>query len=238
MVVTRPLGSLIERAAGDGVVAFKDNIDRFCDDWGELLELGPLARRPYVSSGLVVLAGESGQRVLHLWHERRDRPEYQRSWFERREADYPFLFLDQDILNAVVGSRAVGPAELVVVDGDLAPNQPYRGVRVTSEAKVRCAYDDGREPYVVHQYLEKPWVKPMYHGVYSRLLARLWLGDDVAVPMPREEVPLRMRPGAGAWLVRKAVDLADLLRWYARDVIPEWLARRRGRPRKVAGAER
>jgi hypothetical protein len=238
MVVTRSLDPLLDPAAGGRVVAFKDDIDRFCAEWGELLDLGNVEPRPYVSSGLVVLSGDVGARVLRLWDERQARADYGRSWFERRDPDYPLLFLDQDVLNAVAGSEAIRPGELVVVDGELAPHQPYRGLRLESEAELRCAYADGRSPYVLHQYLQKPWVRPMYHGIYSRLLSRLWLADDVAIRMPAAEVPLRMRRGARAWLVRKGVDAADLARWYARDVIPEWVARRRGRPRQVAGARR
>jgi hypothetical protein len=45
--------------------------------------------------------------------------------------------------------------------------------------------------------------------------------------MPAEEVPLRMRKGPAALATRKAVDLADLVRWYVRDVIPEWIASKR-----------
>jgi hypothetical protein len=227
MVATRPLGPLIEQARGDGVVAFKDNIDRFVPEWGDLLELGPANPRPYVSSGLVVLAGATGAEALSLWHERRDHPDYELSWFKRRVADYPLLFLDQDLLNAVLCTR-VPEEHLVVADKRLAPHQPYRGLRIVDETRLACAYRDGSEPFVLHQYLAKPWLEPMYHGIYSRMLSRLWLGDDVAIRFPEEEIPLRMREGLRARLVRKRVDVQDLARWYARDVIPEWIAARRG----------
>ena len=121
MVVTRSLDPLLDPAAGGRVVAFKDDIDRFCAEWGELLDLGSVEPRPYVSSGLVVLSGDVGARVLRLWDERQARADYGRSWFERRDPEYPLLFLDQDVLNAVAGSEAVRPGELVVVDGELAP---------------------------------------------------------------------------------------------------------------------
>jgi len=98
---------------------------------------------------------------------------------------------------------------------------------------LRCSYPDGVEPYVLHQYLKKPWLEPMYHGIYSRLLARLLLGPDLAVSVPESAVPLRMRRGFLAGLERKRVDLQDLVRWYARDVIPESLgARLRARQRR------
>jgi hypothetical protein len=116
---------------------------------------------------------------------------------------------------------------VVVEDPRIAPHQPYRGLRVLDERTLRCGYADGFEPFVLHQYLEKPWIKPMYNGAYSRLLRRLWLGDDVALPFPREEVPRRMRTGALALAERKLVDWGDLARWYALDVIPERIGARR-----------
>ena len=66
MIATRPLDELIERAAEGAAVAFRDTIDRFVPEWGELLGLGPLRRGPYVSLGLVALGGELGGEVLRL----------------------------------------------------------------------------------------------------------------------------------------------------------------------------
>ncbi len=83
---------------------------------------------------------------------------------------------------------------------------------------------------MLHHYLRKPWLERMYHGVYSQLLARLLLGDDVAIKVPETDVPLRMRDGALARAGRTLVNVADLGRWYLRDVLPERLGalRRRG----------
>lgn len=234
MVVTRPLTELIDRAAAGRVVAFDDNLDRFVPEWGELLELGALERRPYVSSGFVVLGGAIGAEVLRLWDERQDRVDYHRSWFAADDPGYPFQFIDQDVLNAVLCARAA-PEELVALDSRLAPHQPYKGVRLVDEVSLRCEYPDGARPYVLHQYLEKPWIRPMYHGIYSRLLSRLWLADDVPLRLAADEVPLRMRSGGLALLERKRVDFTDLARWYARDVIPEWFAAQRER-RRGSGA--
>jgi hypothetical protein len=227
MVVTRPLTELIETAAAGRVVAVTENVDRHVPEWGERLGLGPTRRGPYVSSGLVLLGGDVGAEVLALWDDRLSAVDYERSWFARNEDGYPFLFLDQDVLNAILHS-AVPEDALAAVAERLAPHQPYRGLRMRDERTLRCSYADGVEPYVLHQFLGKPWVDPMYHGIYSRSLSRLWLEPDVAVPMPEKEVPLRMRRGARALAVRKAVDLADLVRWHVRDVIPEWIASKRG----------
>jgi hypothetical protein len=234
MVATRPLTPLIERGAEGRVVAFKDNLDRFVPEWGQALGLGPASPRPYVSSGLVVLGGQVGARVLRLWDERQDRVDYGLSWFERDVEEYPFRFLDQDVLNGVL-CTSVEPEELGVIDRRLAPSQPYRRLRIRDTKALRCAYRDGTEPFVLHQYLAKPWLEPMYHGIYSQLLSRLWLGDDVALRLPEEEVPLRMRSGLRARAVRKRADLVDLVRWYARDVIPEWIEARLASARGRSG---
>lgn len=227
MVVTRPLTELLDAAASGRVVAFRDNLDRFVPEWGQLLGLGELTPRPYVSSGFVGLGGELGAGVMQRWDEGQRQPEYERSWFARAEPEYAFQFLDQDVLNAVICSLA-GPDELMALDAELAPHQPYQGVRLADERSLRCEYRDGTQPYVLHQYLKKPWISPMYHGIYSRLLSRLWLADDVPIRLELEAVPLRMRPGALALIERKRVDFTDLAAWYVRDVIPEWIATRRG----------
>jgi hypothetical protein len=220
MIATRPLTQLIEAAASGRVVAVKDNLDRFVPEWGDLLDLGAIRRQPYVSSGLVALGGAVGNEVLRLWDSRRHRVDYEQSWFERDVAGYPFRFIDQDVLNAVLGT--IAEDELVVESARAAPHQPYRGLRIVDQATLECAYEDGSQPFVLHQYLGKPWVSPMYHGIYSQLMRRLWLGDDVAIAFPADEVPSRMRRGRLASVERKLVDVGDLARWYVRDVIPEW----------------
>ncbi len=226
MVATRRLDPLIEKAAAGRVVAVKDNLDRHVPEWGELLGLGAIDRRPYVSSGLVVLGGGIGAEVLALWHEHRHRVDFEQSWFRRDVSEYPFRFIDQDVLNAVICARV--PADkLIVESARIAPHQPYRGLRIVDEATLACAYADGSAPQVLHQYLGKPWLEPMYHGIYSRLLTRLWLDDDVAIKLPQHEVPATMRRGTLALLRRKRADFADLTRWYARDVIPQWTRARR-----------
>ena len=80
------------------------------------------------------------------------------------------------MLNAIL-CTAVEPDRLV--DARQAP-RPHAAVpRPADHAsadRLRCAYDDGTEPYVIHQFVRKPWLEPMYHGIYSQLLSRLWLG--------------------------------------------------------------
>jgi hypothetical protein len=225
MVVTRSLGDLIERASGGRVVAFENDRDRFCPEWGELLDLGPIRRRRYVSSGLVFLGGAEGRAVLELLDDRQREVDIGRGFYGDRDPGYAFTYPEQDVLNAILASRP-DPDRVATLDTRLAPVPPYRGLRVLDETGLSCVFKDGTQPYVLHQIIHKPWLEPMYHGPYSRLLARLLLGDDVAIGIPEEEVPLRMRGGARARLHRTRVDVQDLARWYATDVIPEWVEAR------------
>jgi hypothetical protein len=230
MIVTRPLHELIERASNGAVVAFENDTDRWVPEWGELLELGAISRRRYVSSALVTLGGSLGDRVLRLVDDRQRRVEPRLAYGEGIGAeDYPLLYLEQDVLNAVLAACSE-PDRVETRPARLAPIQPFTGLRVQDLASLRCAYGDGTEPYALHYFhIRKPWLERMYHDVYSRLLARLLLGDDVAIRVPEHEVPLRMRDGLLARVERKRADLQDLARWYARDVIPERIAALRRR---------
>jgi hypothetical protein len=225
MIATRSLAELTARAAEGAVVAFANDTDRFVPEWGAALDLGEIRRRPYVSSGLVALGGREGEEVLRLLDDRQRRVDFERTFYRRNEPDYPFVYPEQDVLNAIICTR---PAEsrLVALEHRLAPNQPFDGLRLESERTLRCAYADGAVPYVLHHYLRKPWLEPMYHGIYSRLLARLLLGDDVAIEVTEQRVPLRLRGGPLAWLERKRVDVPDLIGWRARRVMPRRLTQR------------
>ena len=73
---------------------------------------------------------------------------------------------------------------------------PFTGLTLVDEDTLRCAYEDGTEPYAVHHFMPaKPWLEPTIPGVYSRLLSRLLRGRDVAIQVPRSELPAHLRPG-------------------------------------------
>jgi hypothetical protein len=223
IIVTRSLGELIERAAGGGVVAFENDVQRFVGEWGELLDLGPLRPGPYVSSGLVVLRGETGAEVLRLLDDRQRRVDFERSYFATDEAGYALRFLDQDVLNAILASR-VPPDRVLALDHRLAATTPFGGLEAVDEATLRCVYPDGGEPYLVHFLLPgKPWQRPMYHGVYSQLLKRLLVGPGLAIEVPTAMVPVHFREGARGRLARIRTHARDRLGWGVRRVVPEAL---------------
>jgi hypothetical protein len=212
MIATRPLTPLIERAAEGRIVAFENESDRFREEWGELLDLGPLRRERYVSSGLFVLGGEEGAKVLELLDDRQRRVDVEAGLYGRDDPGYAFRYPEQDVLNAVLCSRPERRAERLAAG--LARTPPYTGLSVRDSATLRCASRDGTEPYVIHQFVRKPWLERMHHSVYSQLLARLLVGDDLAIRVPQAEVPHRFRRGIGPSLERVALTARDLSRWY------------------------
>jgi hypothetical protein len=213
MVVTRPLGELISRAAEGRVLAFENNMDRFVPQWGEVLGLGRLERRPYVCSGIVMAGGEDGAEAVRLLDERQRLVDYERTYFARNDTDYPLLYLDQDVLNAVLQSR-LDRERFEALPYRLAPFPPFSELELVDVDALRCAYPDGTEPYVVHQILpEKPWLDPVYDGVYVRLLKRMLTGDDVAIRMDPAELPLRLRRGPLAYAEQKRINLVQQVRW-------------------------
>jgi hypothetical protein len=213
MIATRSLAPLIDEAATGRVVAFENDRPRFVASWGELLDLGETRPGPYVSSGLVAFGGDAGASALALMHDRQGRVEIERTMFGRDEPGYPFRFPEQDVLNAVLRTR-VEPEALIAHEHRLSPNPPFAGVRLTDLEAVRCAYRDGGEPFVLHHFDRKPWLVPMRHGLYSRLLARLLLGADLALRVREDQVPLRMRRGPLARAERARVDAVDVFRRY------------------------
>jgi hypothetical protein len=195
MIVTRPLDELM-RAASErgGVAAIEHGTDRFVPEWGELLGLGPVRRQTYVSSGLVAVERSLGLEVLELMASLQERVDFERTFWRRNEPDYPFLYGDQDVLNAILAARA-SPEQVVAIDRRLEAIPPFEGLRVADPRALRCVYADGSEPLLLHHYGTKPWLEETPEGPYSRLLRRLLTGGDVAIRIPDSELPFHLRRG-------------------------------------------
>jgi hypothetical protein len=213
MVATRHLGELLDAAAGGDVVVFANPLQRRTDGWGEILGLGPMRRMPYASSAAVFTDAARGREVLGLLTELQSHVDFERTWWRAGESDYPFLYADQDVLNAILATRV--PEERVEVLPDrLAATPPFAGLRVADERSLRCRYEDGTEPFFVHHFAVKPWLEPTHHGVYSRLLRRLLVGPDLAIRLPAGDVPAHLRKGPGAWARRARVNARERIRWH------------------------
>jgi hypothetical protein len=127
----------------------------------------------------------------------------------------PLQLADQDVLNAVLCTR---PSDRTLrLEHSLAPEPPFRGVRLLGGQVLRCAYGDGSEPYVLHHLGSKPWLVPMRDSPYSRLLSRLLLGPGIEMRVPEAEVPLRLRQGFLAGAGRMLAGLQDRFRSSVRE---------------------
>ncbi|MCD6016722.1 MAG: hypothetical protein K0R41_212 [Geminicoccaceae bacterium] len=216
LVVTRPLAGLIERAREGRVVAFRNPVDRFVAEWGELLNLGTARRQHYLSSAAICLDRALGTKVLGLMEARQHLVDFELTHWRQGPPDYPFTYADQDIFNAVLATR-VEPDRIVALDQRLAPTPPFRDLSLVDERTLRCAYADAVEPYLVHHHVVKPWLEPTHHGVYSQLLRRLLIADDVAIRIPERQVPAHLRSGPRAYALRAQVNLRERLRWHVRE---------------------
>jgi hypothetical protein len=201
IIVTRALTELFEEALSGRIVVFEDNVaHRFDPRWPGLLGLPPQHRHPYVNGGLIALSDASLPFLEEYFLLSRG-IDARHSIFTDGVAADPFYYLDQDVFNALLGSR-LRPDEYVVHDLRLAPHPPFAGVKLISVDERHCAYEDGVEPFVLHHVLRKPWLAHTRSTVYSRLLSRLLLASDLAVTPPVEWVPLRLRTGPAARVAR------------------------------------
>jgi len=205
MIITRPLNDLLEGAAAGRIVAFESGVDRFFPEWGDLLGLGTSQRHRYLNAGAVAVSRGVGMELLELLRDGLSKVDVNRGWYSVLEPSYPFWLLEQDVLNAVLSARfadRLAPLEL-----RLAATFPFEGVDLVDEATLRCAHQDGVEPYLLHHIWHKPWLTVTPENVYSRLLTRLLVNSDVALRLPKHVRPLRLRGGLLASLERKRVGL-------------------------------
>jgi hypothetical protein len=206
IIVTRPLSELIDRAAQGALVGFENDLHRSFEEWGELLELGTLRTGPYLTSSSLFVAGELAARLLPLAHERQLRVDRRPTWLGKGPESHPLYYMDQDVLNAVI-LACLDPDRVIALDQRLSATPPFSGLRVADETGLRCEYDDGTEPYLLHHFFRKPWLVPMRSNPYSRLISRLLLDPDVPLRLADSDLPLRMRTGRLARLERLRVDV-------------------------------
>jgi len=211
LLVTRSLSGLIETAAEGKLVAFENKSDRWVPEWGELLDLGELRRQPYLDFAALCMHSSIAVEVQPLIEDRQDRIDFEQTYWRRQVPDYPLLYADQDVMNAIVAAK-VEAERTVILAGRLAPVPPFAGLRVADEESLECVYSDGERPYVVHHHIVKPWLVPTQDGVYSRLLRRLLVGDGLAVRVPDDQIPLRLRSGMRASAERGRINARERLR--------------------------
>ena len=208
MIVTRNLGELLAEARSGKVIAFENPGDRFVAEWGELLDLGPIERRRYLCSAFVAFGRDPGAEVLALMEDRQKRADFERNcfnvnWLDEPLGERPFLYLDQDVLNAVLATR-VAAERVIGLEPRLTANTPFVDLEIRDQQELRVAYSDGAEPYLLHHMFPgKPWLQPMPEGIYTTLLVRLLDQDDLAVRVPTEQLPARLHRSRRGQMVRR-----------------------------------
>jgi hypothetical protein len=244
VVVVQPLGELAARAATGRLVAFVNdppNDDRFFPEWAEALGLGALRRRAYVNAGQLLVPATLARTFLPRWIEGQQRIGTTHSRYGTATLDDPFYFADQDILNALLAGY-VRDEEIQIFEHRLAPHPPFAGLRLENEVTLRCRYEDGARPFLLHHIMRKPWLGPTRTTIYSRLLIRLLLRADVVVPLEPRELPMRLRDGRLAAADRARAHIQAVVRAGARRQLGRFGIRTRlgawWRRRQAAAARR
>jgi hypothetical protein len=209
VIVTRPLTELISRASQGFLIGFENDRQRYFGEWASLLRLEGLRRAPYLSTSAMFMDGSLAEDVIPLARERQMSVDRRGTWLERGSESHPLYYLDQDVFNAVVASR-LRQDQVIALDRRMSANPPFPGLRLVDRGSLRCMYQDGTEPYMLHHWAKKPWLVRMRSNVYSRLLTRLLLSSDVPLQFPASDLPLRLRRSLAGRAEQAAIDLALL----------------------------
>jgi hypothetical protein len=214
VVLVRSLSDVIGTARAGRIVGFVNippNDQRSYPEWAPALGLEEIRSQPYLNAGLIAAPGPLHQRLLQPWMTLSHEVDTASTRYGGARLTDPFYFSDQDVLNAILSSSFL-PDEITILEYRLAPHPPFAGLTLIDAESLRCQYDDGQVPYLLHHTLGKPWLQPTRTTIYSRLLTRLLLHDDVTVRMQPEEVPLRLREGGRAEAARRR-DTTTVLAW-------------------------
>jgi hypothetical protein len=237
-IITGPLGPIVNLAAAGQVCAYPDpDVDRWFAEWQQIFGLAqPLRQQAYVASHLVAFSVRHWPDLLERWWEacQRIASEWPRV---QRGPDDPIQQADQDALNAVLMSELPLEGLALLPARERLTTPGRRSARVLDAQALKCSYR-GHLTRLVHASHSKPWEHASMSHVrrtpYTRLLARLLHGPDVALRLDPGEVPVWLRPGPVGELSLRSLDTLHASR--------NWL-RRRTRPvrrwwRRVASPSR
>jgi hypothetical protein len=192
IIVTRSLELLFSLAETGRIVAFEDALpQRHCPAWQHELGLPTLRRQPYVNAGCLALPAESGLELLRRLDGYLPQTDVSRSFWGKGDADDPFFFLDQDVVNGLLAG-SFDRSDVAVLPHRLAPHPPFSGL-ACDESSARCRYPDGEEPFFLHHVIRKPWLDPTPASPYTTLLTRLVLESDVPLRLTPRDLPLHLR---------------------------------------------
>lgn len=210
VIVTGSLAGFLADADEGGMVSvFEDTSpDRWFEEWQDLFGLPTAPRRQtYVNSGVVAWSTHRWPDLGPRWWDccqRHNRP------YTRGRLEDPMQFCDQDALNAVLMSEV--PNEALKIRA--VQNAPFGSmlmgsVQVVDERTLACVCE-GRPTLLVHNSGgSTPWehglipVLRKWRPAYVRLLRRVLSGPDLAVRIPKRELPVWLRAGTAGSLVER-----------------------------------
>ena len=189
VIATAPLTPLLLAASAGRVAAFADDLaDRFHPEWETLLGRPTVRQAPYVNSGVLVLPVRRAGHLLEAVRDGQRRIDVSRSRpFGAGSTADPFFYPDQDVWNAVLMAD-VEADDLAAFAHRLAPFPPFPGLTAVDPRTLTAG--TAREPtLLLHHIEDKPWLARTVPNVYSRLLPRLLLADDVALRLEPRDLP-------------------------------------------------
>lgn len=221
VIVLRPLEPLFAAAADGALAAHEDPLaNRSCREWGELLDLPAPRAQTYVNAGVLAVGAEIGLPLFEAIDARYSRINLRRSMVgSERDSGYPLFFLDQDILNALLAASVDADA-LAPLPAELAPHPPFSGISLVDARTLTCRNASGVEAQVLHHVGPKPWLDLLGQNVYSTLLRRLLLADDLPLRVAPDLLPLRLRNGVVPALARVGAAAVPELRRLRRNARP------------------
>ncbi len=203
MVVTRPLGAVLEGAAAGAICAFPDpDAGRWFAEWEQLFLLSqPPRRQVYVNAGFVAFSAVFWPGLLARWWQLCQRIWSHPTRAERVTDDNPSAQGDQDALNALLMSEIPSGALQLLreceapTDGEL---RAHRGVTVVDERALAVQYRGCRTQLLHSSGKDKPWIADDWMFVqrtaYLRLLVRLLTAPDVPLRVPQHWLPIWLHP--------------------------------------------
>jgi hypothetical protein len=192
MLVVRPLDDLIELAAQGKLVVFPDAADRWYEEWAEVFELrAPLRRERYANAGFLALSVEHWPSVLERWAEVNLRLPTVRP----ENLYHPLRDLDQDAMSALLMSEVPAVSVAMQPASGMAHPPDMGHIRVESQKTLQCS--DPSVRLLHHSLAPKVWSPQGWRRdlrqPYVQLLPRVLCGDDVALRLTHEELPLWLR---------------------------------------------
>jgi hypothetical protein len=204
MIVTASLAPALALADRGKICLFPDPpIDRgrWFAEWEEAFSLAAAPRhQTYLNAGFVAFSTEHWPDLLERWWKACSVIPADRVFTEENQL---FRDGDQDALNAILMSEfPPGAVAVLPEDGELFANDSDEAV-IVDETGLVCL-NHGKTVSIVHQTMQpKAWgcsgwrrIRQWPEDVFTRLLPRVLLAEDVDLRLQAHELPWWLRPNA------------------------------------------